>query len=155
MLHVLFLFYLHNRVLTRAASPGFLWHVSCEVSLTRQGTWCAGHLVRSATFALTLNKEVVIMGKRTEYAERLSAHMVEWDTQIDLVRDRAESTAPETKTEHSDAIAALQFKRDEFSVKLQGIWSATDDDWEDLKTGTEHVLSEVRTMFHAAVTTIR
>ena len=94
------------------------------------------------------------MGKRTEYAERLSAHMVEWDTQIDQIRDRAESTLPETRTEHSDAIAALQFKRDEFSVKLQGIWSATDDDWEDLKMGTQHVLSEVRTMFNDAVMTI-
>lgn len=95
------------------------------------------------------------MGKRKEYVERLSAHMVEWDSQIDLIKDKAESTTPETKIEYSNAIAALQFKRDEVSVKLQGISSANDDEWEELKTGTEHVLGEVRTMFHAAVTTFK
>lgn len=115
MLHVIFLFYLHNQTFTGAASPGFLWHVSCEVSLPGRALAALRHICTN------IKKEVVIMGKRTEYAERLSAHMVEWDTQIDLIRYRAESTSPETGTEHSDVIAALQFKRDEFSVKLQGM----------------------------------
>lgn len=91
------------------------------------------------------------MVKRTEYIKQLSAHMVEWDAQIDLIKDKVESATPETKFEYSNAIATLQFKRDEVSVKLQGISSASDDEWEDLKTGTEHVLGEVRTIFHNAV----
>jgi hypothetical protein len=69
-------------------------------------------------------------------------------------RDRAESAKPETKIEYSNSIAALQFKRDEVSVKLQGISSASDDEWEELKTGTEHVLGEVRTIFHNVITMI-
>ena len=91
------------------------------------------------------------MCKRTEYVERLSAHMVEWDSQIDLIKDRAENTSPETTFEYFNAIAALQLKRDEVSVKLQGISSASDDEWEELKTGTEHVLGEVRTIFHNVI----
>jgi hypothetical protein len=101
--------------------------------------------------AQIINNEVLIMDKRTEYVERLSAHMVEWDSQIDLIKDKAESAAPETKFEYSNAIAALQFKRDEVAAKLQGISSARDDEWEELKTGTEHVLGEVRSIFHNVI----
>jgi hypothetical protein len=91
------------------------------------------------------------MGKRTEYVERLSAHMVEWDSQIDLIKDKAEIATPETKSEYSKAISALQHKRDEVAVKLHGISSASDDEWEGLKTGTEHALGEVRTIFHNVI----
>jgi hypothetical protein len=97
----------------------------------------------------------VIMCKRKEYVERLSAHMVEWDAQIDLIKDKAKSTTPETKIAYANAIAALKFKRNEVEVKLKGISFAGDDEWEELKTGTEHALGEVRSMFHEAITTIK
>jgi hypothetical protein len=99
--------------------------------------------------------EVVIMDKRTEYVEKLSAQMVEWDAQIDLLKGKAENAAPELKFEYSNAIASLQFKRDEASVKLQGISTASDDEWEDLKAGTEQVWSEVRTIIHDAIMKIK
>jgi len=35
------------------------------------------------------------MDKRTEYVEKLSAQMVEWDNQIDLLKDKAKSAMPE------------------------------------------------------------
>jgi hypothetical protein len=99
--------------------------------------------------------EVAKMDKRTEYVEKLSAQMVEWDTQIDLLKDKAESSTPETKLDYSDAIAALQLKRDEAAVKLQGISAASDDEWEELKTGTENVWSEVRTILHDTIMKIK
>ena len=95
------------------------------------------------------------MDKRTEYVEKLSAQMVEWDNQIDLLKDKAESAAPEAKFEYSNAIAALQLKRDEAAVKLQGISAASDDEWEDLKTGTEQVWDEVRTILRDAIRKIK
>ena len=33
--------------------------------------------------------------KRTEYVEKLSAQMVEWDTQIERLREKAESATSE------------------------------------------------------------
>jgi len=90
------------------------------------------------------------MDKRTEYVEKLSAQMVEWDAQIDLLKDKAESATPEAKYEYSHAIAALQLKRDEAAEKLQGLSAAGDDDWEDLKTATERIWGEVKTIFHDA-----
>ena len=48
------------------------------------------------------------MDKRTKYVEELSAQMVEWDTQIEQLKDKAKSAPPQAEFNHSDAIAALQ-----------------------------------------------
>jgi hypothetical protein len=95
------------------------------------------------------------MDKRTEYVEKLSAQMVEWDTQIDLLKDKAKSATTESPVDYSNAIAALQLKRDEAAAKLQGISAASDDEWEDLKTGTDQVWDEVRTILHDAILKIK
>lgn len=95
------------------------------------------------------------MDKRTEYVEKLSAQMVEWDAQIDLLKDKAERATPEARFEYAKAIAALQLKRDEAAVKLQGIAAASDDEWEDLKTGTEQVWDEVKTILRDAIMKIK
>ena len=95
------------------------------------------------------------MDKRTKYVEELSAQMVEWDVQIDLLRDRAASASSELQFEYSSAIAALNIKRDEAAIKLQGISVASDDEWGDIKAGTDQVWEEVGTMLHAAIMKIK
>jgi hypothetical protein len=95
------------------------------------------------------------MDKRTEYVEKLSAQMVEWDNQIDMLKDKAESATPEAKSDYSNAIAALQLKRDEAAAKLQGISAASDEEWEELKSGTEQVWDEVRTILRDAIMKIK
>jgi len=94
------------------------------------------------------------MDKRTEYVEKLSAQMVEWDNQIDRLKDKAKSAASESGGDHSRAMAALQRKRDEAAVKLQGI-STAGDEWEELKTGTEQVWGEVNTILRDAILKIK
>ena len=95
------------------------------------------------------------MDKRTEYVEKLSAQMVEWDAQIDRLKDKAKSSTPDAQYDFSNAIAALQLKRDEAALKLQGISAAGDDEWEDLKAGTEQVWAEVRGILHDAILKIK
>lgn len=95
------------------------------------------------------------MNERTAYVEKLSAQLVEWDNQIDQLKDKAESSSPDSKSDYTEAIATLQIKRDEAAVKLQGISVAGDDEWEELKTGTEHVWGEVRTILHDAILKIK
>jgi hypothetical protein len=77
--------------------------------------------------------------------------MVEWDVQIDRLKDQVENANPEEKFEYSKNISALQLKRDEAAVKLQGISAAGDDEWEDLKTGAEQIWDEVRTVLRDAI----
>ena len=95
------------------------------------------------------------MDKRTAYIEDLSAQMVEWDNQIDRLKDKAESAGPESKADYSQAIEALQLKRNEAAQKLQGISAASDHEWEDLKTGTDQVWDEVRSILRDAVLKIK
>jgi hypothetical protein len=95
------------------------------------------------------------MVTRTEYIEDLSAQMVSWNTQIDVLKDKAESASPEKKHEYSGLISALQFKMDEAAVKLQGISAAGDVEWGDVKTGTDRIWGEVRTILQDTITKIR
>jgi hypothetical protein len=94
------------------------------------------------------------MDKQTEYVEKLSAQIVEWDAQIDLLRDKAESAASGEKSGYTNEIQALQLKRDEAALELQGIAPASDDEWGDIKKGSENTLDEVRSMVSDAITKI-
>jgi uncharacterized protein YbbK (DUF523 family) len=91
------------------------------------------------------------MDKRTEYIESLSAQMTEWNGQIDMLKDKAKSATPEVKLELNTAITNLQFKRDDAAVKLQKISTASDDEWEEMMTGAEHTLGEIRTMLRDTI----
>jgi len=102
-----------------------------------------------------MNSEIAAMDKRTEYIESLSAQMTDWDGQIDLLLDKAISATPEVKFELNTAIAALQFKRDEAAVKLQNMSTAGDDDWEEMMTGAEHALGEIRTLLRDTIMKIQ
>lgn len=95
------------------------------------------------------------MDKRTEYVEKLSAQKVEWDNQIDMLKDRVKSAPPEAQSDFAGAIAALQLKLDEAAVKLQGISAAGDDEWEELKTGTDQIWGEVGTILRDAIMKIK
>jgi hypothetical protein len=86
------------------------------------------------------------MDKRTEYAEKLSAQMVEWDMQIDQLKIKATSATPEAMLEYSEAIKALQLKRAEAALKLQNIPITSDDEWEVLKSGIDQIWGEFTTM---------
>ena len=84
------------------------------------------------------------MDKRTEYVEKLSAQMVEWDVQIGVLKEKAENATAEEKFFYAKAITDLQLMLDQASEKLQGIAAASDDEWEELKTGAEQIWNEVK-----------
>lgn len=91
------------------------------------------------------------MDKRIEYVEKLSAQMVEWDVQIERLKEKVEFATPEVKFAYANTIAALQRKRDEAALKLQGISVASDDEWEELKSGTERIWGEVSNALRDAI----
>jgi hypothetical protein len=91
------------------------------------------------------------MDKRTEYAEKLSAQMVEWDRQIDQLKIKVTSATPEAKLEYSKAIKALQLKRDEAAIKLQNIPITSDDEWDVFKKGIDQIWDDVTTLLRDAI----
>jgi hypothetical protein len=86
------------------------------------------------------------MDKRAQYAEKLSAQMVEWDMQINQLHIKATRATPEARLEYSKTIKALQLKRDEAALKLQNIPITGDDEWELLKAGIDQIWGDFTTM---------
>lgn len=95
------------------------------------------------------------MNKKTEYVEKLSAEMVEWDAQIDQLRFKADSASGEIKSGYREKIDALLKKRNEAALKLQAIPADDGDAWEELKAETDSVWDEVRTSLHDAILNIK
>ncbi|WP_020676801.1 hypothetical protein [Geopsychrobacter electrodiphilus] len=91
------------------------------------------------------------MNQKTTYVEKLSAEMVAWEVHIERLKEKAETASPEKKFEHYKTISALQFKRDEAAKKLQGISLASDHEWEEFKSGTERIRSEMGNLLSAAI----
>jgi len=92
------------------------------------------------------------MDKRNEYVEKFSAQMVEWDVQIDRLKEKAENATPREKFESAKLISTLQLKRDQAAIELQGIAVASDDQWEDLKGGIEDIWHETQKILGDAIT---
>ena len=95
------------------------------------------------------------MDKKTEYVEKLSAQMVEWDAHIDLLKYKADSASAGVTSGYGKEISDLLRKRKEAELLLQGISAASDDTWEELKEGTENVWGEVRNSLHDAILKIK
>jgi len=95
------------------------------------------------------------MDNRSDYVEKLSAQMVEWDMQIDQLKIKATSASPEARLEYSKAINALQLKRDEAALKLQNIPIASDDEWDVLKAGIDQIWGDLTTMLGDAIKKIK
>ena len=90
------------------------------------------------------------MDSRTKFVEMLSAQIVEWDNQLENLKDNMESATAEEKSEYAKTISVLQRKRDQAAEKLMGIGAATDDEWGDLKAGAEQIWKEVKDIFRDA-----
>lgn len=95
------------------------------------------------------------MDKKMEFVEKLSAQMIEWDVQIDLLKFKADSAAKELKSEYYREIDALLLKRKEAALKLQGVSAAGGVTWENLKAGTESIWDDTRTSLHDTILKIK
>ena len=91
------------------------------------------------------------MDEQTKYVEKLSAQMVEWDVEIERLKEKAESATAEEKFEYSRTIGTLQLKRDQAAEQLLGISAASADEWEDMKTGAEQIWDEVRGLLRDSI----
>jgi hypothetical protein len=94
------------------------------------------------------------MDRQAKYVERLSAQIVEWDAQIDLLKNKADRGTPEAASEYSTIIYALQLRRDYSALVLQGIAPTTADALGDIATGSENVMGEIRTITSDSLTKI-
>ena len=95
------------------------------------------------------------MDEIMEYVEKLSAQIVEWDAQIDLLAYKADSATTEFKSKYCKEIDALKSKRKDAELKLQGISTASGNMWDELKAGAESVLDVTKTAIDDAILKIK
>jgi hypothetical protein len=91
---------------------------------------------------------VVMKDKRKAYEEKLDAQLKEWSAQLALLKAKADNAKADAKIEYYKIIEALQHKQNNARTKLQELKTSGDEAWEDIKTGAEKVLAEVKAAYH-------
>lgn len=91
------------------------------------------------------------MSKRSEYVEKMKTKLDEWNADIDKLEARAKIAEAELKTDYQEQIAVLKRQRDEAKVKLKTLESASDEAWEDIKTGVEMAWSSLNSAVNSAL----
>lgn len=77
------------------------------------------------------------MSKKELYQQKLQAQLDEWSADIDKLKARADKADADVKLEYYEQIERLREKQATAKDKLGKLIAASDDAWEDLKTGTE------------------
>jgi hypothetical protein len=90
------------------------------------------------------------MTTRHEYIEKFKNKLDEWDADIDELEAQAQKTKAELKFELEDQITSLKVKRDIAKLKLSEIMDASEEAWEDFKTGAEDAWSDLKSAMEKA-----
>ncbi|MDD2390285.1 MAG: coiled coil domain-containing protein [Desulfobacterales bacterium] len=88
--------------------------------------------------------------KRKAYEEKIDAQLKEWNSQIALLKAKAENAKADAKIDYYKAIDALEEKQNKARTKLQELKTSGDEAWEVVKAGAEKVWSEVKAAYHNA-----
>lgn len=91
------------------------------------------------------------MSKRSEYVEKMKVKLDEWNADIDKLEAQAKSAEAELKIEYREQLEALKQQRDEAKAKLQKLESASDEAWEDIKTGVETAWRSMSSALDSAI----
>ncbi len=77
------------------------------------------------------------MKDRTEYIEKMSARLKEWDAEIQKLEAKAESARADLRDEYLEKVRDLRSKKEEAKGKLNKIRESGDDAWKELRDGLE------------------
>lgn len=95
------------------------------------------------------------MDKETELVEKISAQIVQWETEIDQLNYKAENGSEQERTACLEQIGVLQRKREEAQATLQGIGTESTDTVEDIKKGAHGVMDNVKSGLRDAILKIK
>ena len=88
--------------------------------------------------------------KRKAYEEKFNAQFEEWNSQIALLKAKANMAKADMKIKYHKNIEALEFKQKVAGTRFSELKKGGDEAWEELKTGTEKAWDEVKTAYHNA-----
>lgn len=90
------------------------------------------------------------METRKAYIDKMTTQLKQWDDELQQLKTIADRAKAEVKTEYYRQIDDLRARRENVQLKLNEIRNASDQAWENLKTGLEKGWSELKTAFDSA-----
>ena len=91
-----------------------------------------------------------MLENRRAYETQLDAQLAEWKADLDVLKAKARRTEGDAKVNYDKVIDALEQKHDEAGKLLRELQSASDEAWENVKTGTEKVWLEIKSQFQSS-----
>ena len=89
-------------------------------------------------------EDAKIITEREEYVEKMRGLIEEWNSDIDVLDDKSQNSAPEQREKASGLISQLDQKLAEGQETLMNIAGTTDDTWVDLKADAEVIWDAIK-----------
>lgn len=83
------------------------------------------------------------MLNKNDYVEQVKAKLSEYHSEIDLLKAKAEELGEKGKLEYQKLLVDLEYKKEAANVRLNEFINASEESWEDLKTGVEQAQDEI------------
>lgn len=88
---------------------------------------------------------------RKAYESKLDVQLARWAADLHVMKAQAARAEVDAKANYDQAIDAMQQKHDDARMHLRALKAATDEAWENVKTGTEKVWCEVKALFESSM----
>ena len=95
------------------------------------------------------------METRELYRQKYEAQLHEWSAKLEGLIAHTDKLTAQAKLDAKPRLDAIHVKMDAAKAKLHEIAAATDDKWDDVKTGAEHAWHEVKGAVEGAYDAIK
>lgn len=88
--------------------------------------------------------------KKKAYVGKVEAQLKEWGIQINILKAKAEKSKAEAKIMYLKQIRELRTKQEAARKRLQKLKGSGDEAWEEVKSGLDKVLADLKDSFNRA-----
>lgn len=83
------------------------------------------------------------MKERKEYIEKLNGQLKEWDRKIEDLEAKAKQAKQDARSDYQNQLQTLKGKRQEAASRINEIREASEDAWQELRSGAEAAFSRM------------
>jgi hypothetical protein len=84
------------------------------------------------------------MTEREAYREKANARLQELQARIDLLQAKAKQATADVKLDYERTMKDLRAQQDQIAGQIGGTQDASEEAWEELKTGIDAALTHLR-----------
>lgn len=86
--------------------------------------------------------------KKDEYHHKINAEVSDWDAQIERAKAERKADAADREWEKEEDYREYRAKRKDVDQRLAELRNASEDKWEDMKTGVEKAWLDAKNAFN-------